>query len=60
MLTTEKEAKEKLCIGPVGCGIRQPLTGERFCAARRCMAWQKVDMDLGRCSFLADRKQEEH
>lgn len=36
----EDEAKEKLCIGPEGCGLKLRDAPERRCAGSRCMAWR--------------------
>lgn len=43
-IVSEAEAATMLCCGPSGCGIVVDVTRykyERFCAGRRCMAWQE-------------------
>ena len=39
MIVTEKEAKNKRCCGPDGCGDK-PAIGPRLCIGSACMAWR--------------------
>lgn len=48
MLVTEKEAIDRRCCGPEGCGTRLAVSGTsemhfRYCVGPKCMAWQKHD-----------------
>ena len=41
MIVTEKEAKNKRCCGPDGCGDK-PAIGPRLCIGSACMAWRPM------------------
>ena len=41
MIVTEKEAKNKRCCGPDGCGDK-PAIGPRLCIGSYCMAWDWI------------------
>lgn len=43
----EDEARQKLCCGPVGCGLVGE-NGARLCAGSDCMAWRR-GLDLIEC-----------